>query len=119
MRWSILSLLLLFFLLGCESRVETHDIKYRIQRLSNGPVTYRVVYASGGDATLQQGPIEDQLWDSPVVQDVDNGTELLITMEVISGNGQFEVTIFRGKGEWEVETANVDPNRTYTLSKIL
>lgn len=110
----LFSLLTLF---ACKRENESYNIKYQVRRLTDKPVSYRVIYSGSANATQQQGPIDVVWWDSDVVRDIEEGTKMSITIDVISGEGLFKVTIFRGQGEWEVEEIQLDSFRDFTLEK--
>ena len=84
---------------GCSSPTEEFNIRYKVLRTSQEPVEYRVVYTTSGTTTKQEGPVTTWWWESDLVVDFPSGNTARLEIEILRGDGTFEVTIFRDGGE--------------------
>lgn len=89
------TLLLLIIVAGCAPQEETWQVNYLIVNVGQKDATYRVSYLDAKGATIAQGPIDTVWWKSQVFEVVPTGTYMKLTLEILSGESNFEFYIQR------------------------
>lgn len=88
-------MMLIFSLCGCAPEVETWKVNYLVVNVGQKNATYRVSYLDANGTTVAQGPIDTVWWKSQVFEAVPSGTYMKLTVEVLSGESNFEFYIQR------------------------
>ena len=90
---SILAISMALLLSGCEKEVKTWTITYKVVNFEATPATFRVEFTNEQGNTEVRGPFETNWWVSRDVLEVETGTDLQFTFELVNGRGDFELFI--------------------------
>ena len=90
---SILAISMALLLSGCEKEVQTWTITYKVVNFEATPATFRVEFTNEQGNTEVRGPFETNWWVSRDLLEVETGTDLQFTFELVSGRGDFELFI--------------------------
>ena len=93
---TLLAILLLgaaLLLSGCKKEEKTWTITYKVVNFDATPATFRVEFTNEQGNTEVLGPIDTNWWVSRDLLEVETGTTLNFTFDLISGTGDFELYI--------------------------
>ena len=110
-------LILLFscciLLFSCEFQQETlWTGRYRIVEHSGHTPSYKVTYKLPNGSTKIFGPITDNFWETDDLEGYKDGDLLSIKLELISGQGDFELTILVNGSSYESDRVTLDQGST-------
>jgi len=93
-RYLFLAVILLSFT-GCEKTnpVKKWTVEYRVYRLSNESISYRVQYETNSQATEFKGPFTNENWKSVEYPNFKDVSYQRLRVETISGKGEMQLQI--------------------------
>lgn len=87
--------LLLTLLWSCTPQEQTWKVNYLVVNVGQKDATYRVSYLDAKGASVSKGPIDTVWWKSEVFEAVPSNTQMKLTIEILSGESDFELYIQR------------------------
>lgn len=91
-----ISFFLIFALSSCEKLADkTWTVKYQILNLDNEIPVYRMSYLLQNGSTKIVGPINTYNWNSEDLLEFKSGSIVRLEIEIISGNGNYQLQILR------------------------
>lgn len=97
MKWSLYFLLGFVLVFGSCDRNEVRkwSVQYKAFNRGTEEPTFRMTYMLQSGATKSVGPITTRHWESEILDEFEGGKPVQLEMEIISGNGKFDVEILR------------------------
>lgn len=97
MRYFVFFLVTLFFSSGCMQfePVKTWTVNYRVYKLSNDSISYRVNFITPSGGSKSVGPISDFKWVSEDLTNFEDGAYVKLEVEKIWGDGGLRLQILR------------------------
>ena len=92
-----LFIIILVFCTGCMQfePVKTWKVNYRVYKLSNDSISYRVNFTTQSGATKSVGPISDFKWESEDLNNFEDGAYVMLEVENIWGDEGLRLQILR------------------------
>jgi hypothetical protein len=117
--WKLMFLAVIVLFMGC-SRNETKKWSVQYKTINRGfPVaTFRMTYMLRSGATKSVGPITTRHWESEVLDEFEGGRPVQLEIEILSGEGLYELQILRDGAIHERETLSLGDKHLFIESVI-
>lgn len=86
---------LLLFSSCTKETTKAWTVQYKLLNLTAEIPTYRVTYLLQNGSTKSVGPINSYNWESEELLEFGSGQPASLLIEIISGNGSYELLILR------------------------
>jgi hypothetical protein len=83
---------LIFLFTSCEKDKKKYVVSYKVIMISGNP-KYSVSYSSFNNATQSSGPITQNTWTSPAIDDREEGNPVSLTLQG-GGGGAYLMNIY-------------------------
>jgi hypothetical protein len=109
---------LLLFSSCNKETTKTWTVQYKLLNLAGEIPTYRVTYLLQNGGAKSVGPINTYNWESEELLEFGSGQPVSLQIEIISGNGSYELLILRNGATHEKQIMPSNSNSFKIESEI-